>query len=46
MTTYKSIIGKNIKSVSTNITGDQSEGQIWFNTTENAFKAALNITTP
>ena len=46
MTTYKSIIGKNIKSVSTNITGDQSEGQIWFNTTENAFKAALNVTTP
>lgn len=46
MTTYKSIIGKNIKSVSTNITGDQSEGQIWFNTTENTFKAALNVTTP
>ena len=42
MTTYKEIFGKQIKQLSSDLTDAESEGQIWFNTTEGAFKTIVS----
>jgi len=42
MTTYKKLHGRAIKSVSTNLSDEGAEGQIWFNTTDNAFKSVVS----
>ena len=41
MTTYKSIIGKDINSLTTDPDNAQAEGQIWYNSTSNVFKDLL-----
>ena len=41
MSTYKSIIGKQVKSLSSNLDNDQAEGQIWYNSTDNLFKNVI-----
>jgi len=38
MTTYKSIIGKDINSLTTDPDNAQAEGQIWYNSTSGVFK--------
>jgi hypothetical protein len=38
MSDYKNIIGKGIRFVSSNLDNDQAEGQIWYNSTDGAFK--------
>ena len=46
MTTYKNIIGKAVRNLSSNLDNDQAEGQIWYNTTDNALKAQLGRARP
>ena len=41
MTDYKSIIGKGIRSVTANLDNDQAEGQIWYNSTDSAFRDVI-----
>ena len=41
MATYREIHGKAIRTVTTNLTDDKAEGQIWFNSTDNQFRSAL-----
>ena len=41
MTDYKSIIGKGIKSLTTNPDNDQAEGQIWYNSTDGVFRDVI-----
>ena len=41
MSDYKNIIGKPIKSISSNLDNDQAEGQIWYNTTDQQFKNVI-----
>ena len=41
MADYKSIIGKPLKLVSTNLDNDQAEGQIWYNSTLGQFKDVI-----
>ena len=41
MTTYKSTIGKRIKTFATDLDNDQAEGQIFYSSTDNQFKAAV-----
>ena len=41
MSNYKNIIGKSIKSVSSNLDNVQAEGQIWYNSTDQAFKNVI-----
>jgi len=43
MSTYKNIHGKSIKSVSTNLSDSNAEGQIWFNTTDDKFKSLVSL---
>ena len=43
MTTYKSIIGKAVKSISSNLDNSEAEGQIWYNSTDNAFKSVIGV---
>ena len=41
MSDYKNIIGKPIKSISSDLDNNQAEGQIWYNTTDDAFKNVI-----
>ena len=41
MSDYKSIIGKPLKFVTTNLDNAQAEGQIWYNSTTGEFKDVL-----
>ncbi len=41
MTTYKNIKGKRIKTFATDLDNDQSEGQIFYSSTDNQFKTAV-----
>ena len=41
MSEYKNIIGKGVRFLSSNLDNDQAEGQIWYNSTDNAFKNVL-----
>ena len=41
MTDYKTIRGKKIKTFATDLDNDQSEGQIFYSSTDNQFKAAV-----
>ena len=41
MTTYRNIHGRSIQAVTTDPTGDITEGQIWYNTTSDTFKTVL-----
>ena len=41
MTTYREIHGRSIKAVSTDPTGDITEGEIWYNTTSDTFKSVI-----
>ena len=41
MTDYKSIVGKGIKSLTTNPDNDQAEGQIWYNSTDGVFRDVI-----
>ena len=43
MTTYKEIFGKQIKNLSSDPPAAISEGQIWYNTSSNAFKTTLPV---
>jgi hypothetical protein len=45
MTTYKSIIGKAVKNLSSNPDNIQAEGQVWYNSTDNAFKNVITSST-
>ena len=42
MSDYKNIIGKPIKSISSNLDNDQAEGQVWYNTTDQQFKNVIS----
>jgi hypothetical protein len=41
MTTYREIHGRSIKSVSTDPTGEITEGEIWYNATSETFKSVI-----
>ena len=41
MSEYKNIIGKGVRFLSSNLDNDQAEGQIWYNSTDDAFKNLL-----
>ena len=41
MTTYRKIHGRSIQAVTTDPTGDVTEGQVWYNTTSDTFKSVL-----
>tara|TARA_R100001015_G_C4629206_1_gene189878 strand:+ start:1124 stop:3010 length:1887 start_codon:yes stop_codon:yes gene_type:complete len=41
MSTYKNIIGKPVKTLSSNLDNDQAEGQIWYNSTDQEFKNVM-----
>jgi len=41
MTTYKEIFGKPVKSLSTDPTNTEAEGQIWYNSTSGSFKSVV-----
>lgn len=41
MSEYKNIIGKGVRFVSSNLDNDQAEGQIWYNSSDGAFKNLL-----
>ena len=41
MTTYRKIHGRSIQAVTTDPTGDITEGQIWYNTTSDTFKSVV-----
>ena len=41
MSTYKSIVGKGIKSLTSNPDNDQAEGQVWYNSTDGVFRNIL-----
>ena len=41
MSTYRKIHGRSIQAVTTDPTGDVAEGQIWYNTTTDAFKTVV-----
>ena len=41
MTTYRNIHGRSIQAVTTDPTGDVTEGQIWYNTDSDTFKTVL-----
>ncbi len=41
MTTYRNIHGRSIQAVTTDPTGDITEGQIWYNTTSDTFKSVI-----
>ena len=43
MSDYKNIIGKGIRFVSSNLDNDQAEGQIWYNSTDGAFKSIVAL---
>ena len=42
MSDYKNIIGKPVKSVSSNLDNTQAEGQVWYNTTDQQFKNVIS----
>ena len=42
MSTYKNIIGKPVKTLSSNLDNDQAEGQIWYNSTDQEFKDVIS----
>ena len=41
MSTYRKIHGRSIQAVTTDPTGDITEGQVWYNTTSDTFKTVL-----
>ena len=41
MTTYKQIIGKSVKNLSSDPSNDASTGQVWYNNSSNVFKTTL-----
>jgi len=41
MSTYRKIHGRSIQAVSTDPSGDITEGQVWYNTTSDTFKTVL-----
>ena len=41
MSEYKNIIGKGVRFLSSNLDNDQAEGQIWYNSTDDAFKNVI-----
>ena len=41
MSTYRKIHGRSIQAVTTDPTGDITEGQIWYNTVSDTFKTVL-----
>ena len=41
MATYKEIIGKDINYLSSDLDNEQAVGQIWYNSTEGAFKSMI-----
>ena len=44
MSTYKNLIGKDVKFLSTDPDNEQAEGQIWYNSTAGVFKNAITNT--
>ena len=45
MSTYRKIHGRSIQAVTTDPTGDITEGQVWYNTTSDTFKSILGVAT-
>jgi len=45
MSTYRKIHGRSIQPVTTDPTGDITEGQVWYNTTSDTFKSVLGVAT-
>ena len=43
MSTYRKIHGRSIQAVTTDPTGDITEGQVWYNTTSDTFKSVLSV---
>ena len=43
MTTYRKIHGRSIQAVTTDPTGDITEGQVWYNTTSDTFKSVVSL---
>ncbi len=43
MSTYKELIGKYVRSVSSDPSAGYAEGEIWYNTSSNTFKTAVNV---
>ena len=43
MSEYKNIIGKPVKSVSSNLDNNEAEGQVWYNTTDQQFKNIIAL---
>tara|TARA_R100001594_G_scaffold64237_2_gene98541 strand:+ start:43 stop:1896 length:1854 start_codon:yes stop_codon:yes gene_type:complete len=43
MTTYRQIHGRSIQAVTTDPTGDVTEGQVWYNTTSDTFKSVVGL---
>ena len=43
MTTYRNIHGRSIQAVTTDPTGDITEGQVWYNTTSDTFKSVVAV---
>jgi len=43
MSTYRKIHGRSIQAVTTDPTGDITEGQVWYNTTNDIFKSVLGV---
>ena len=43
MSTYKDLVGKYVRSVSSDPTAAYAEGEIWYNTTSNTFKTAVKV---
>ena len=43
MTTYRNIHGRSIQAVTTDPTGDITEGQVWYNTTSDTFKSVVAL---
>ena len=43
MSTYKALIGKYVRSVSSDPTAAYAEGELWYNTTSNTFKTAVSV---
>ena len=42
MSTYRKIHGRSIQAVTTDPTGDITEGQVWYNTTSDTFKSVVS----
>ena len=43
MSTYKALIGKYVKSYSSDPSASYADGEIWYNTSSNTFKIGLQV---